>query len=360
MALNVACPNCQASYSVPENVLGKKVRCKRCGESFQLAGMPPVATAADIADVQPAIVAKGTVLPAATLRPAPEVRAVPVAAHPVSRAKLVVLVLIVTFVGLTVIGAGAALVTYRLMGGGNSIITDRVTEANYNRLRTGLTLREVEAILGPGEALNDEVVPALIAGEVTPEVKGKLDLVEPRQWREWRAGSNTIIVGLSEAHPEFRASVLGYKNNGRFLLDFSNTWRNEGRAARAAKKPDRSEKQAQRDPEKGKASQSKTAGAKSKPTEEQLKKALTKENYEKLKKGMTEKEVVAILGPPSARRVVEQHAGFVSRQLTWQLGQPFIIVVFHNGKVDAMDSGDGNGGPLPSENDAKPDEPGTP
>src|SRR5262249_29726741 len=88
--------------------------------------------------------------------------------------------------------------------------------------------------------------------------------------------------------------------------------------------------------------------ASGKPTEEQLRRALTKENYDRLRKGLSEQEVRQILGPPVTNRVLERHAGFEARQLIWQLGQPYIIVVFHNGKLADMDSGDGSGGPLPS------------
>jgi hypothetical protein len=75
---------------------------------------------------------------------------------------------------------------------------------------------------------------------------------------------------------------------------------------------------------------------------------LTRDNLQKLKKGMTAREVLAVLGPPVRSRVIERHAGFESRQMTWQLGQAFIIAVFHNGRLDGWDSGDGNGGPLPA------------
>src|SRR5262249_56565663 len=59
-------------------------------------------------------------------------------------------------------------------------------------------------------------------------------------------------------------------------------------------------------------------------------------------------EVGAVRGPPVRTRVLERHAGFESWQATWQLGQAFIIAVFHNGRLDSWDAGDGNGGPLPA------------
>jgi hypothetical protein len=90
------------------------------------------------------------------------------------------------------------------------------------------------------------------------------------------------------------------------------------------------------------------------PTADQLRKVLTRENVDKLQKGMSAREVGAVLGPPVRSRVLERHAGFESLQLTWQLGQAFIIAVFHNGRLDSWDSGDGNGGPLPAASAAAP------
>ena len=34
MSLNVACPNCQTRYNLPEKFAGKKVKCKSCGKPF--------------------------------------------------------------------------------------------------------------------------------------------------------------------------------------------------------------------------------------------------------------------------------------------------------------------------------------
>src|SRR5947209_8339073 len=34
MAVNVNCPGCRTSYPVTEDLLGKKIRCKKCQETF--------------------------------------------------------------------------------------------------------------------------------------------------------------------------------------------------------------------------------------------------------------------------------------------------------------------------------------
>jgi len=211
---------------------------------------------------------------------------------------------------------------------------------------------DVEAILGQGNELPDEDIPLAIQENITPEVKGKLQTVEPQRWRLWNGAESSIFVGLSETDEGDRVSVVAFVHGGSFKLECGNPWAFRATLAAAGKKPDKPDKKEQGEAEPPKPPESTPSDKKSRPTEDQLKKALTRENYAKLKKGMTEKEVLGILGPPTSNRVIEQHAGFVSRQMIWQLKQAYIIVGFHNGRLEGTDSGDGNGGPLPSE---KPD-----
>lgn len=46
MAIPVICPGCDADYSVPENLLGKTIRCKKCGETVAVKQPTRVATKA--------------------------------------------------------------------------------------------------------------------------------------------------------------------------------------------------------------------------------------------------------------------------------------------------------------------------
>src|SRR5262245_2640579 len=34
MSIAIVCPGCDADYSVPENLTGKTIRCKKCGETI--------------------------------------------------------------------------------------------------------------------------------------------------------------------------------------------------------------------------------------------------------------------------------------------------------------------------------------
>ena len=49
MAVNVNCPGCRTSYPVTEDLLGKKIRCKKCQETFTAtaAKAPAAARATD-------------------------------------------------------------------------------------------------------------------------------------------------------------------------------------------------------------------------------------------------------------------------------------------------------------------------
>jgi predicted Zn finger-like uncharacterized protein len=350
--MSVACPRCRARYTVPASASGKKIRCKKCGQSFRIAvtqSAAPVEDSPQLELVEPPAL-PGTPGPAAaTAWQALVPPARSAAARPLSRRKVLVVVLVL----LGAVGAAVLVATLVQDGGGlprgGSLLGGPVTEANFRKLKVEMTLADVESILGQGKELPDEEIPGGIQEHITPEVKGKIQIVEPKRWRQWNAADNSIFVGLSETDEGDRVSVLAFVHGGSFKLDCGNPWAFRAALAAAGKKPDEPAKKAQGDAEKPKASEPKPPVKKTKPTEDQLRKALTRENHARLKKGMTEKEVVDILGPPTSNRIIERHAGFVSRQMIWQLKQAFIIAVFHNGRLDGTDSGDGNGGPLPSE-----------
>jgi hypothetical protein len=216
----------------------------------------------------------------------------------------------------------------------------RVSDANFQQLKLRMRLDQVEAVLGEGEVLTEAEIPAALAERFDdPKVTGQIDLVEPQRWRRWRGSHETIFLGLSQTPTGERVTVLAFDKASGLKLEAGNNFGGDA----AAGKPDASSQRAGR-PAPGEAG----------PTEEQLRQALNKEHYDKLRKGLTEQAVRHILGPPVTNRVLERHAGFEARQLTWQLGQMYIIVVFHNGKLADMDSGNGSGGPLPSANSQAP------
>src|SRR5262245_623665 len=40
MSISAICPNCRSSYTVPDNLFGKKIRCSRCQGSFVAVAVP--------------------------------------------------------------------------------------------------------------------------------------------------------------------------------------------------------------------------------------------------------------------------------------------------------------------------------
>jgi hypothetical protein len=285
---------------VPDDANGKKTRCKKCHQVFAVA----VASPPDDVDFSPFPPLAPPGVKRKTTSPGRKV------------------LLLALLAGGIVTGAGILVTVFWPKAGApiGGAGPSRVSDTSFQQLKLGMRLDQVQAVLGEGEALTDGEIPPALAERIDdPKVTGQIDLVEPQRWRRWDGSHETIFVGLSQTETGDRVTVLAFAKASGLKLECGNTF--EGGAA--ATRP------------------------RGQPTEEQLRQALTKENYDKLHKGLTEQEVRHILGPPVTNRVLERHAGFEARQLIWRLGQPYIIVVFHNGKLAEMDSGNGSGGPLP-------------
>jgi len=77
----------------------------------------------------------------------------------------------------------------------------KFTKANYEKLKQGMTLAEVEAIFGKGEKEDPNLAPADIAAGFGVDVKSKLGGLEshgnkkaPGQSYRWSKGDKTIWV----------------------------------------------------------------------------------------------------------------------------------------------------------------------
>ncbi len=53
MAISITCPGCQSVYAVPEALAGKTIRCKKCGETVEVAAPPAAPLAARPAAARP-------------------------------------------------------------------------------------------------------------------------------------------------------------------------------------------------------------------------------------------------------------------------------------------------------------------
>jgi hypothetical protein len=61
-----------------------------------------------------------------------------------------------------------------------------LTQEKVRQLRTGMTVEQIEAILGPGEDIQPNQVPALSSPGLA------------RQWLRWVDGENRVYVGFND------------------------------------------------------------------------------------------------------------------------------------------------------------------
>jgi len=135
MPIKTSCPHCTQSYSLAESQLGKKVRCKSCGEPFA---------------VEQGVTAKAPFRAREEADDRPRPRDV--------RRKKGGLPTWVWVVG----GIGAAVLLLGCLGGGGLLVwlgsrslTNRVTEENYQKIKPGMSEAQVKAILGEPTAVED-------------------------------------------------------------------------------------------------------------------------------------------------------------------------------------------------------------
>ena len=73
---------------------------------------------------------------------------------------------------------------------GNGCAKSKVTKENYEQIKTGMTLEDVEAILGPGKLSGDG---SLIAAQVGVDVTGGARQSSAVEY-VWESGNNSITV----------------------------------------------------------------------------------------------------------------------------------------------------------------------
>jgi predicted Zn finger-like uncharacterized protein len=158
MPFSVICPACSTRLKVPDTAIGKQVKCPKCGNLMSIAAgepePPPVPVVASIQATEPP-----------PLSSAPEPEPVYDRPRPRRRAKSNTGLIIGLVAGAVIllafccIGGGVAIYLFRDFGGAAggasplsaiALANPRVTKANYARLQEGMTLADVEAILGKG------------------------------------------------------------------------------------------------------------------------------------------------------------------------------------------------------------------
>jgi len=68
---------------------------------------------------------------------------------------------------------------------------------NYERIHPGMSLAEVEQLLGePGESVEEQYVPHVVDRSVEP--RREKPVIRGEQYFQWRKGSLCIIIGLED------------------------------------------------------------------------------------------------------------------------------------------------------------------
>jgi predicted Zn finger-like uncharacterized protein len=193
MPIVVACPSCQTRLKVPDQSAGKKVKCPKCSAAIDV----PLTGNEQIPDT-PA--APGPAAPATGSAPAANGGDAG-AAPKKSRKGLYIGLGVGAFLLLScccVGGIGTGVGIWYFGGERN----DKVTKTNYDSLHEGMTLLEIEKILGTGKPATTDDVKAAYKTMQAPDKKSDLDKVikshdaaiaKDADYR-WRNGDDYIFV----------------------------------------------------------------------------------------------------------------------------------------------------------------------
>jgi F0F1-type ATP synthase membrane subunit c/vacuolar-type H+-ATPase subunit K len=200
MNVTVNCPSCSAKIKAPDTAIGKTVKCPKC--------LNPMIISAPTAPEPEIVEAVELVAPVeASSRPRRKSRRDDDdGAEPRPRKKKSNKGLII---GLSV---GGVLVSLCCCGGVGMYFggvfdgiagNDKVTKANYEQLKVGMTMAEVEAIAGSGRSASASDVNSVFlmaGGRDSAMVRGIFDqgLAKKAVYR-WKNGNDTILILFTAA-----------------------------------------------------------------------------------------------------------------------------------------------------------------
>jgi hypothetical protein len=203
MSIRAVCPGCGVAYTVPESALGKKTRCRKCDQRFVVGAAPPAADDFAGLDTSAPTAARGR-------RRAPDRLRLYLAAGG-------------GLLGLVAVGVAVWSLHGRGQPGAGAPWASGLTDADFAKLKLGMSLDEVQVVLGRGSELSGPEVPLELQDRLdNPQVKGQIDLVEPRQWYRWASAGRTVYVGLSETTAGDRVTVLALDRPGGLKLECGN------------------------------------------------------------------------------------------------------------------------------------------
>jgi hypothetical protein len=176
MAIALACPTCRAEFKVRDALAGRQIKCPGCsmivlvparGHDDQTEARPPKKSGMNMALLIGLGIGCGAL-----------------------------------FLLLLTCGIGAGVIWYL----GRSELNSNVTQANYDKLQPGMTLAQVEAILGPGKAAGSDDVPDLPnGGPMVPSDGGTQELRQNanqgRVYRWKNSQTNSVLFASFSGRP---------------------------------------------------------------------------------------------------------------------------------------------------------------
>jgi predicted Zn finger-like uncharacterized protein len=199
MPIETTCPHCDQTYSLADDLEGKKVRCKGCGKTFTVAGEAPRQAVRKAPSGARRAARKGPdeaddfafeEEPGQVVRPPRKKGGIPLWVWLVGGGGIF----------LFLCCGGGGVVGFFLMRG-TDLFGNRVTKENFDKIKTGMTEAEVKAILGeptesagtPDQFSNLPGMPRM------PRMPGGMQM----NVMVWEQGNNVIAV---------------YFRNGKVLL----------------------------------------------------------------------------------------------------------------------------------------------
>jgi predicted Zn finger-like uncharacterized protein len=199
MSLTVICPSCGASLRVKDELLGRNIRCAKCDTVIKVEDKPPVVEATP----EERNAAQPTRKSATPRRRDDESRE-----RPAKKKKSSMGLIIGLVVGLGVCCCGGGVAIYFIA---MPETNPKLTPENVGKVKTGMTLAEVEAIIDKGKPATlgdvrdtfDRELSGMYAGSRGAHDSGVLQGLVYR----WKNGSDTSLIILLTASPSSGGKV---------------------------------------------------------------------------------------------------------------------------------------------------------
>jgi len=182
MPLRIECPNCQATLEIPENALGKQVQCPSCTGLISVAGEPEPETSEE---------KKGKKAGKGKGKRRREEEERRLAREKAKQFRLWLFIGIGVLVLIAIVGA-SLLIRRTVIKAQDD---PRVNGENFDLLTRGLSLAEVEKILGSGHEASSSEVKEVITSDPPPDNPGTFEQgAASRTAYIWKNGKARILI----------------------------------------------------------------------------------------------------------------------------------------------------------------------